>query len=109
MAAMEAAFQVCVPACAPHWRRDWPCIIRGMARARDMGCSPTLAPPALEALRVGVPIVRQPTRRLRSISHRRRKLQQRQVVALQQQGKAQFRAGKYTRRCGYTNSPSSFA
>jgi tetratricopeptide (TPR) repeat protein len=68
----------------------------GMTQGRDMGCSPTLASPCSGGSSGGgsysppaytPPAVYQPSPA---------ELQQRQVVALQQQGTAQFRAGKYT-------------
>jgi tetratricopeptide (TPR) repeat protein len=68
----------------------------GMTQGRDMGCSPTLASPCSGGSSGGgsysppaytPPTVYQPSPA---------ELQQRQVVALQQQGTAQFRAGKYT-------------
>jgi tetratricopeptide (TPR) repeat protein len=68
----------------------------GLAQGRDMGCSPTLASPCSGGSSGGSsysppaytpPAVYQPSPA---------DLQQRQVVALQQQGTAQFRAGKYT-------------
>ena len=68
----------------------------GMTQGRDMGCSPTLASPCSGASSGGSsysppaytpPAVYQPSPA---------ELQQRQAVALQQQGRAQFRAGKYT-------------
>jgi len=68
----------------------------GMTQGRDMGCSPTLASPCSGGSSGGSsysppayapPAVYQPSPA---------ELQQRQVVALQQQGTAQFRAGKYT-------------
>jgi tetratricopeptide (TPR) repeat protein len=67
----------------------------GLAQGRDMGCSPTLASPCSGGSSGGgsysppaytPPAVYQPSPA---------ELQQRQVVALQQQGTAQFRAGKY--------------
>ena len=68
----------------------------GLAQGRDMGCSPTLASPCSGGSSGGSsysppaytpPAVYQPSPA---------ELQQRQAVALQQQGTAQFRAGKYT-------------
>jgi hypothetical protein len=68
----------------------------GMTQGRDMGCSPTLASPCSGGSSGGSsynppaytpPAVYQPSPA---------ELQQRQAVALQQQGTAQFRAGKYT-------------
>ncbi len=67
----------------------------GMTQGRDMGCSPTLASPCSGGSSGGgsysppaytPPAVYQPSPA---------ELQQRQAVALQQQGLTQFRAGKY--------------